>query len=90
MKHILIFASYGPSLINFRLSLIKKFLSKGYKVSVASPNYNFSINMQKELKELKVNCYFFSLSRTGLNIFKGQVTYKVVAESFGNELIKLR
>ena len=37
MKHILFVASYGPSLINFRLSLIKKLLSKGYEVSVASP-----------------------------------------------------
>ena len=45
MKHILIFASYGPSLINFRLHLIKKLLSKGYKVSVASPIDNFSISL---------------------------------------------
>lgn len=91
MKHILIFASYGPSLINFRLSLIKKFLSKGYKVSVASPNYNFSINMQKELKELKVNCYFFSLSRTGLNIFKDLKSmlqiYRIIKKSKANIVI---
>ena len=91
MKHILIFASYGPSLLNFRLSLIKKFLSKGYKVSVASPIYNFSINMQKQLKELKVNCYFFSLSRTGLNVLKDTKSilqiYKIIKKSRANVVI---
>ena len=70
MKHILFVASYGPSLINFRLSLIKKLLSKGYKVSVASPKENFSNTLQKELKKLGVYVNIFSLSRTGLNIFQ--------------------
>ena len=41
MKHILIIASYGPSLINFRFDLIKNLLSKGHKVSVASPKDGF-------------------------------------------------
>ena len=50
MKHILIMASYGPSLINFRLHLIKKLLSEGHRVSVASPINDFSDNLQKTLK----------------------------------------
>jgi len=54
MKHILIIASYGPSLINFRLPLIKKLLSRGHKVSVASPVENFSDNLQKELNSKKI------------------------------------
>ncbi len=70
MKHILIIASYGPSLINFRLPFIKELLSRGYKVSVASPEENFPIILQKELQNLKVDIKFFSLSRTGLNFFK--------------------
>ena len=70
MKHILIIASNGPSLINFRLPLIKELLSRGHKVSVASPKKNFSDNLQKEIRELGVNINFFQLSRTGLNFFK--------------------
>ena len=49
MKHILIITSYGPSLINFRFDLIKKLLSKGYKVSVATPKNSFPYNLQKKL-----------------------------------------
>jgi glycosyltransferase involved in cell wall biosynthesis len=67
MKNILIIASYGPSLINFRIHLIKKFLSKGYRVSIASPIDNFSDNLQEELRSLGVNINIFSLSRQGLN-----------------------
>ena len=70
MKHVLIIASYGPSLINFRLALIKKLISRGYKVSVASPRDKFSNNLQKKLKDLGVDIYIFKLSRIGLNIFK--------------------
>ena len=88
MKHILILTSYGPSLINFRLQLIKKFLSKGYKISVASPIANFPINLQKQLRTLKVNLNFFSLSRTGLNIFKDLKSilqiYKIIKKTKPN------
>ncbi len=70
MKHILIIASYGPSLINFRLSLIKNFISKGYKVSVASPVNEFSDDLQKKLNVLGVDINFFRLSRQSLNFFK--------------------
>ena len=91
MKHILFVASYGPSLINFRLSLIKKLLSKGYKVSVASPKENFSNTLQKELKKLGVYVNIFSLSRTGLNIFQDcnclfQI-YKIIQNSKPNIII---
>ena len=79
MKHILIIASYGPSLINFRLNLIKKLISKGYKVSVASPKDRFSDNLQKELKDLGVNINIFSLSSVSLNFFKD---YKTILEIF--------
>ena len=70
MKHILIITSYGPSLNNFRLSLIKKILSRGHRVSVVSPKDNFSNNLQKVLKNLNVNINFYKLSRTSLNLFK--------------------
>ena len=70
MKHILIISSYGPSLINFRLHLIKDMLSKGYKVSVAAPIENFSNDLQKELKDLGVEINKFFLSSKSYNFFK--------------------
>ena len=91
MKHILIIASYGPSLINFRLPLIKKLLSRGHKVSVASPLENFSDNLQKELKNLGININFFSLSNTGLNLFNDCKSileiYKIIRNSKPNIVI---
>ena len=87
-KHILIIASYGPSLINFRLPLIKKLLSRGHKVSVASPVENFSDNLQKELKNLGININFFSLLNTGLNLFNDCKSileiYKIIRNSKPN------
>ena len=91
MKHILIIASYGPSLINFRLPLIKKLLSKGYKVSVASPIDEFSNIFRKELKNLGVNINIFKLSRTGLNIFQDCKAvlkiYKIIKKTNPNIVI---
>ncbi len=85
MKHILIIASYGPSLINFRLSLIKRLISRGYKVSIASPKERFSFNLQKKLKDLGIAINIFSLSGTGLNFFKDCKTileiYRIIQNS---------
>ena len=91
MKHILIIASYGPSLINFRLNLIKKLISKGYKVSIASPKDRFSDNLQKELKDLGVNINIFSLSSVSLNFFKDFKTilkiFRIIQKSKPNIII---
>ena len=91
MKHILIIASYGPSLINFRLPLIKKLLSRGYKVSVASPNDEFSENLKKKLKDLEVNINIFILSRQSLNIIKDFKSlleiYKIIRNTKPNIII---
>ena len=85
MKHILIIASNGSSLINFRLNLIKDLLVKGYKVSVASPTTNFPKNLQKILQNLNIKIYNFSLSGTGLNILKDFLSciqiYKIINDS---------
>ena len=70
MKHILIISSHAPSLINFRLPLIKELLSKGNKVSIAAPNYKFTYNLQNQFIDLGVNINIFSLSRSGLNFFQ--------------------
>ena len=91
MKHILIITSYGPSLINFRLPLIKKLLFKGYKVSVASPKDRFSDNLQKELKDIGVNINIFSLSGKGLDVFKDCKSilqiFKIIRDSKPNIII---
>ena len=91
MKHILIITSYGPSLINFRLPLIKKLLFKGYKVSVASPKDRFSDNLQKELKDIGVNINIFSLSGKSLNVFKDCKSilqiFKIIRNSKPNIII---
>ncbi len=68
MKHILIISGYGPSLVNFRLSLIKKLLSRGHKVSVAAPINNFSNNLQQKLLDLGVDINIFFLSRQSVNL----------------------
>ena len=91
MKHVLIFASYGPSLINFRLHLIKKLISGGYKVSVAAPKDKFSNNLQKKLKDLGVDIYIFKIYRQSLNIFKDFISlleiYRILANLKPNVVI---
>lgn len=78
MKHILIIASYGPSLITLRGHLIKKFLSLGYKVSVAAPIDGFSDKYKNELLKLGTNLIFFKLSRNSLNIIKDIIAIKEI------------
>ncbi len=70
MKHILFIAADADSLINFRLPLIKKILSRGHLVSVASPINKSSKFLQKELQDIGVSFHIFKVSRTGLNLFK--------------------
>lgn len=69
MENILIITSYGPSLVNFRFSLIKKMLSKGHKVYVASPINNFSQQMQEKLICIGVKINIVELSSQSLNGF---------------------
>tara|TARA_B100000767_G_C19710001_1_gene512346 strand:- start:207 stop:1331 length:1125 start_codon:yes stop_codon:yes gene_type:complete len=76
MKHILIFSSHAPSLINFRLPLIKELLRKGNKVSVATTKYKFVDNLKNQLIDLGVNIIIFSVSRSGLNILQEYKSYR--------------
>jgi glycosyltransferase involved in cell wall biosynthesis len=91
MKHILIITSFGPSLINFRLHLIKEFIYRGYKVSVASPGVKFSEDLQKKLIDLGVTINLFSLSNTTLNVLKDFKTileiYSIIQKSKPNIII---
>ena len=76
MKHILIISSHAPSLINFRLPLIKELIRKGNKVSIATTKYKFTKNLQNQLINLGVNINLFSLSRSGLNFFKDYKSFQ--------------
>ena len=78
MKHILIISSYAPSLINFRLPLIKELLSRGNKVSIAAPKLKFTDSLQKQLTNLNVDINIFSLSRSGLNFFQDYRSFKEI------------
>lgn len=84
MKHILIISSYAPSLINFRLPLIKELIRKGNKVSIATTKYKFTKNLQKQLIDLGVNINIFSLSRSGLNIFQDIKSFKEIKSIIEN------
>ena len=63
--HVLLIASYGPSLINFRGPLIRELVAKGHKVSVASPDCFGTAQAYAELRSLGVALYEIPLSRTG-------------------------
>lgn len=76
MKHILIISSHAPSLVNFRLPLIKELIHKGHKISVATTNYKFTDNLQNQLINLGVNINIFSLSRSGLNFFEDYKSFQ--------------
>ncbi len=84
MKHILIISSHAPSLINFRLPLIKELLGKGNKVSIATPKYKFSDDLQNQLTDLGVNINIFSLSRSGLNFFQDYKSFREISLILNN------
>jgi DNA-binding transcriptional MocR family regulator len=66
-KKIILVASCPKSLINFRLSLIKEFLNKNYKVLTASP---FDNDVFKKLENIGVSCIEIPLDRNGMNPLK--------------------
>lgn len=67
MKRILIFASYAPSLQNFRGALIKELVRRGYEVHAVAPNLIGDNRTQDWLEKRGVVCQNVDLSRTGLN-----------------------
>ena len=64
-KSILFFCSDGDSLVNFRGTLIKDFVSKGYKVSAIAPN--ISNENKYFLQQLNVGLSIISFHRKSLN-----------------------
>ena len=70
-KKIVVIASYAPSLINFRFSLLLALQKQGYDVHTIAP---FDDRVAKTLAEKGIQHHGLFLSRQGLNIF-GDVKY---------------
>lgn len=66
MKKIIFLASYPNSLINFRLSLMQKFLSQGYSVVAVAP---YDEEVKDILENLQIQFIALPLQRNGLNPF---------------------
>ncbi|MCK0097146.1 glycosyltransferase family 4 protein [Yoonia sp. F2084L] len=66
-QHILLLASYAPSLINFRGPLIRDLVAAGHQVSVAAPDMTQSL--QGQLAVLGAKVHDTPLNRTGTGIF---------------------
>ena len=84
MKHILIISSHAPSLINFRLPLIKELLRKGNKVSIVTTKNKFTLNLKNQLIHLGVNINIFSLSRSRLNPFLEYKSFREIRNIIQN------
>jgi glycosyltransferase involved in cell wall biosynthesis len=64
-KSILFFCSDGDSLVNFRGTLIRDFVNKGYKVSAIAPN--ISKENKHFLQQLNVRLSIISFQRKSMN-----------------------
>lgn len=72
-KAIIFFCSDGNSLVNFRGTLIKDFISKGYTVSAIAPN--ISSENKKFLQILNVKLDLISFQRKSLNPFSAAISF---------------
>jgi glycosyltransferase involved in cell wall biosynthesis len=62
---ILILASHGDSLINFRGQLLRSMVSASHRVAVAAPNIDAALELR--LREIGVDVLRFPLARAGMN-----------------------
>lgn len=65
-KHVMLLASYAPSLINFRGPLLQKLLGAGHVVSVCAPNISDSV--RKYLEDLGVSVHEISMERNAVSV----------------------
>lgn len=70
--HILILASFAPSLVNFRGPLIRDIQRAGHKVTLGAPD--ISQSLRTKLEALGADVYDTPLKRTGTSILK-DLTY---------------
>lgn len=72
---VLLIASYPESLINFRLHLMKEFLSRGYAVTVIAPHDE---KVEKHLHGFGIKYIPIELERNGSNPFKDILLIKIL------------
>jgi len=65
----LLVAGFADSLLNFRGSLIKSLLARGYDVHVAAPGLPVGQSMRLRLEDMGIVVHDIRLRRTGLNPF---------------------
>ena len=65
--HVMVLASYAPSLLNFRGPLIRDLISVGHRVSVGAPD--ISPALRARLQSIGAEVHDTPLSRTGTGIF---------------------
>lgn len=70
MSKILICASYGPSLVNFRGALIVELRAAGHEIHACAPGLSRDVDAFEWLHEHGVICHDVPLARTGLNPIK--------------------
>ena len=64
-RHVAIFASYAPSLINFRGPMIRALLDAGHRVTLMAPDFEEQVHAA--LSSWGAHCIEVPLQRTGLN-----------------------
>ncbi|SHM70097.1 Glycosyltransferase involved in cell wall bisynthesis [Roseovarius litoreus] len=78
--HLLLLASYAPSLVNFRGPLIADILAAGHRVSVGAPG--ISVDLRARLEALGAEVYDTPLRRTGTGILSdlryGRALYRLM------------
>lgn len=72
---VLIVGSTADALLNFRLPLIKAFLSKGYIVHAAAPDFDSNSTAFSVLQSIACTPHQYSLTRTGTNPLHDFVTF---------------
>lgn len=81
LKHIAIFVSYAPSLLNFRGPLIRELRARGIAVTTFAPDFDAPV--QQELEALGISCWEVPLSRRGINPVRDLCTVKYLTKVIG-------
>lgn len=80
--HLLLLASYAPSLINFRGSLLEALVARGWRVTASAPNMD---DVKARLKAMGVSAVETPLARTGMNPLADLAYYRSLVELFRSE-----
>lgn len=80
--HLLLLASYAPSLINFRGSLLEALVARGWRVTASAPNMD---DVKARLKAMGVSAVETPLARTGMNPLADLAYYRSLLELFRSE-----